>query len=112
MSTSSLLGIGPDNIPAEHRSTGIDSLGPSDASDSGSDSAGAYSNDSDTDRSGTGERSSVEPTPAPGNADILPDHVEQLAGNTDDAQLRRRGALSAEGLPHELPQNLDENQNT
>lgn len=62
MATSSLLGIDSDNLPPVHSATGIDSLGPSDASDSGSDSAGVYSadSDSDTDRFGTGERGSVE----------------------------------------------------
>lgn len=78
MATSSLLGIDTDNLPSAHSATGIDSLGPSDASDSGSDSAGAYSteSDSDTDRFGTGERASVEPNAPPSARDILPDHVE------------------------------------
>jgi hypothetical protein len=80
MATSSLLGIDADNLPLAHSATGIDSLGPSDASDSGSDSAGAYSteSDSDTDRFGTGERGSVEPDPQPSARDILPDHVENM----------------------------------
>lgn len=84
MATSSLLGIDTDLPPPGHRATGIDSLGPSDASDSGSDSAGAYSDepDSDTDRFGTGERRSAEPHEPPDAQDILPDHVESLA---DDA---------------------------
>lgn len=100
MATSSLLGIDPENIPAGHSSTGIDSLGPSDASDSGSDSAGVYSADSDTDRFGTGERSSVEPANPPSDRDILPDHVESLAGN-DDNLGRERDAPTAEELPSE-----------
>ena len=80
MATSSLLGIDSDNLPPVHSATGIDSLGPSDASDSGSDSIGAYSaeSDSDTDRHGTGERGSVEPLTPPMAQDILPDHVENL----------------------------------
>lgn len=78
MATSSLLGIDTDNLPATHSATGIDSLGPSDASDSGSDSAGAYGSepDSDTDRFGTGERSSVQPDEQAEARDILPDHIE------------------------------------
>ena len=48
MATSSLLGIDSDNLPPLHSATGIDSLGPSDASDSGSDSAGAYSDEPDS----------------------------------------------------------------
>lgn len=88
MATSSLLGIDTDLPPAGHRSTGIDSLGPSDASDSGSDSAGAYSDepDSDTDRFGTGERRSAEPHEPPDAQDILPDHVESLADDASAAE--------------------------
>lgn len=80
MATSSLLGIDAENLPTTHSPTGIDSLGPSDASDSGSDSAGAYGDepDSDTDRFGTGERSSAEPDERQDPRDILPDHVEAL----------------------------------
>lgn len=100
MATSSLLGIDPENIPAGHRSTGIDSLGPSDASDSGSDSAGVYSTDSDSDRFGTGERRSVDPSPAPSDRDILPDHIESVVGNEDEPR-RERGELSIEDLPRE-----------
>lgn len=86
MATSSLLGIDTDNLPATHRATGIDSLGPSDASDSGSDSAGAYSAeaDADTDRFGTGERSSVDNTAPPTARDILPDHVESMGTDEPD----------------------------
>jgi hypothetical protein len=78
MATSSLLGIDPDNIPTLHRATGNDSMGPSDASDSGSDSAGVYGTDpdNDTDRHGTGERASVEPGLHRESRDILPDHME------------------------------------
>jgi hypothetical protein len=85
MATSSLLGIDSDNLPAPHSATGIDSLGPSDASDSGSDSAGAYSDepDSDTDRFGTGERSSADLSERPDAQDILPDHIETLDTGTD-----------------------------
>lgn len=85
MATSSLLGIDADNLPPAHSATGIDSLGPSDASDSGSDSAGAYSDepDSDTDRFGTGERSSADPDEHPLSHDILPDHIESLAVGDD-----------------------------
>lgn len=86
MATSSLLGIDSDNLPASHSATGIDSLGPSDASDSGSDSAGAYSDepDSDTDRFGTGERSSADQSERTDAQDILPDHIETLDTGTGD----------------------------
>lgn len=103
MATSSLLGIDSDNLPPSHSATGIDSLGPSDASDSGSDSAGVYSadSDSDTDRFGTGERGSVEPDSATAR-DILPDHVESMRlGGPDD------GAGPDDGTQTDLDDALD-----
>lgn len=63
MATSSLLG--GSRLPEEISGKDVHALSPSDNSDSGSDAAGAYGDDelaSDTD------------------ADILPDHIEQLAG--------------------------------
>ena len=103
MATSSLLGVDADNLPPAHSATGIDSLGPSDASDSGSDSAGVYSaeSDSDTDRSGTGERADVEANPRPDARDILPDHVESLGAGTPGT--RQRPARAPLG-PDDLPQ--------
>ena len=86
MATSSLLGIDSDNLPHSHSATGIDSLGPSDASDSGSDSAGAYSDepDSDTDRFGTGERSSADLSERSDAQDILPDHIAAMDAGAED----------------------------
>lgn len=80
MATSSLLGIDNETTLASHNATGIDRLGPSDASDTGSDSAGAYSTegDSDTDRYGTGERGGVQPSEDPVASDISPDHIETI----------------------------------
>ena len=85
MANSSLLGIDADNLPPTHSATGNDSMGPSDASDSGSDSAGVYSADPemDTDRYGTGERASVEPGLHREARDILPDHMESLSSGDD-----------------------------
>ena len=126
MATSSLLGIDSENLPPLHSATGIDSLGPSDASDSGSDSAGAYSDepDSDTDRFGTGERSSADLSEHSNAQDILPDHIEALDGGADDATTaevdsdaerpthdQRAGTVRtpASGLPRadEMPQDED-----
>jgi hypothetical protein len=126
MATSSLLGIDSENLPPLHSATGIDSLGPSDASDSGSDSAGAYSDepDSDTDRFGTGERSSADLSEHSNAQDILPDHIEALDGGADDATPaevdsdaerpapdQRAGTVRtpASGLPRadEMPQDED-----
>lgn len=87
MANSTLLGIETENTLPSHTATGIDSLGPSDASDTGSDSAGAYGSeaDSDTDRFGTGERGGVEPSEDPVPRDILPDHIESVA-NVEPAE--------------------------
>jgi hypothetical protein len=77
----------PDNIPAGPdrslgRGHGIDALGPSDSSDSGSDMQGAPGTtpESDTDSTGTGERaaSSGEAEVSEG-ADVAPDHIESVA---------------------------------
>jgi hypothetical protein len=79
MATSSILG--GDHAPTWPRGSDVASLGPSDSTDSGSDTRGAFDFDelsSDTDSQGTGERSSVDPLNVPSDADILPDHVEGL----------------------------------
>jgi hypothetical protein len=104
MATSSILGgQRPATQPA---GTGIDALGPSDSSDSGSDvvherrmpteadnagELGAVPShpDSTTDAAGTGERASAEGNAEgePG-ADLLPDasfDVDELAADEDDA---------------------------
>lgn len=90
MATSSILGGTP--APARPKGTGTDVLGPSDSSDSGSDTLGerpmATGPDdpdnwgaqpsvpgSDTDRFGTGERASATPGQAHEDADILPDRI-------------------------------------
>jgi len=110
MATSSLLGIDADNLPPAHSATGIDSLGPSDASDSGSDSAGAYSaeTDSDTDRFGTGERGSVEPDAQATARDILPDHLEAVGSGESGSPRRgtRQGDAASLG-PDDLPQDVE-----
>jgi hypothetical protein len=116
MATSSLLGIDSDNLPPSHNATGIDSLGPSDASDSGSDSAGAYSDepDSDTDRFGTGERSSADLSETSSAQDILPDHIEAMGGDAEgsagdgpDAPDEGMTALRADGIPQDEDQEGD-----
>lgn len=113
MATSSLLGA--DRAPSLPSGTDVESLGPSDSTDSGSDSVGAFSEDelaSDTDAAGTGERSAIEPTLDADSRDILPDHVETVPrtrarpGDTsstgiegisgDDAALENLAALAGE----------------
>jgi hypothetical protein len=80
MATSSILG--GDWVPRRPGGTDVASLGPSDSTDSGSDTRGGFDDDelsSDTDAEGTGERNSVDPRNGPIDADILPDHIEGLA---------------------------------
>ena len=63
----------------------MQALGPSDNSDSGSDVTGAYSEEqlsSDSDSSGTGERSEVGLDSSTPGADILPDHIETEGGHS------------------------------
>ncbi len=86
MATSSLLGA--DRAPSLPSGTDVQSLGPSDSTDSGSDSVGAFSHDelaSDTDAAGTGERAAIEPALDADSRDILPDHVQAAPdGNPDE----------------------------
>ncbi|HTH73220.1 MAG TPA: chemotaxis protein [Trinickia sp.] len=97
--------LDPDNVPPTNdsephgRETGA--LGPSDSSDSGSDIAGAKRHDfdrdteldehaletgdaelaSDTDRAGTGERSSADgDSTLTDDADIEPDRIDKAPG--------------------------------
>ncbi|MCA8323053.1 chemotaxis protein [Burkholderia cepacia] len=105
--------LNPDNEPAgpddDNASRGRDgrALGPSDSSDSGSDTAGARrhpfdidspldehalergdaSLDSDTDRAGTGERASADgDSTFVEGADIEPDRTERLSGPDRDEE--------------------------
>jgi hypothetical protein len=76
---SSILG---GDMPAQNpdgRTAGL--LGPSDSSDSGSDSLGELGPEelgSDSDRHGTGERASVDMSMDGRSPDLLPDHVGRL----------------------------------
>lgn len=84
MATSSILG--GERVPTAPSGTDMASLGPSDLSDSGSDTLGAHSLDElegDSDSAGTGERPSIDEDLSVSGADILPDHLEQLAAEPD-----------------------------
>lgn len=79
MAYSSILG--GERAPVQPSGKGADLLGPSDSSDSGSDSIGELGQDdldSDSDRAGTGDRAGVEPQTGVSGADILPDRVVRL----------------------------------
>jgi len=81
--------VGPDRRVLEGH--GTSALGPSDSSDSGSDSQHAARRlgdallDSDSDRSGTGERAGATPdTEIEAGSDIAPDHVEEMPDEEDE----------------------------
>lgn len=78
MAYSSILGA--DVAPANPSGREAELLGPSDNSDSGSDTIGTQEADEDsTDASGTGDRGAVVGADAREGADILPDRVVNLA---------------------------------
>lgn len=75
-----------EQLPITGKGHGIESLGPSDLSDTGSDMQGIPHSgltddwDSDTDFTGTGERAGVD-RQVLSNGDILPDHIIDQNGN-------------------------------
>lgn len=77
MAYSSILGADPAPIQPSGRDA--DALGPSDRSDSGSDTYGTSEDHADSDSTGTGERGAVAGADAVEGADILPDRVVNLA---------------------------------
>jgi hypothetical protein len=80
MAHSSILGGERAAVQPSGRSA--DRLGPSDSSDSGSDTLGELGPDqinSDTDRFGTGERASADLRESGSGRDILPDHVDRAS---------------------------------
>ncbi|RYY84148.1 MAG: hypothetical protein EOO24_38040 [Comamonadaceae bacterium] len=76
MAYSSILGA--DSAPIQPSGRDADLLGPSDRSDSGSDSIGTAEAMDDTDSSGTGARGAVAGADAREGADILPDRIVNL----------------------------------
>ena len=85
MATSSILG--GEHAPEHVKGKDTNALGPSDNSDSGSDSQGVYGGDelsSDSDAEGTGERASAGFRGEDLNADIMPDHVEGPTNESED----------------------------
>lgn len=78
MAYSSILGADPAPVLPSGRNA--DALGPSDNSDSGSDTIGTPEAHADSDAVGTGERGAVTPnTEGREGSDILPDHVVELS---------------------------------
>ena len=82
MAYSSILGGERAPTQASGKTAGL--LGPSDSSDSGSDTMGELGDEqinSDGDRNGTGDRASADPFAGEAGADILPDRVVRLGGD-------------------------------
>ena len=78
MAYSSILGA--DTAPTQPDGREAELLGPSDNSDSGSDTIGTIEADQDTtDSAGTGDRAEVAGPDARDGADIMPDRVVNLA---------------------------------
>ena len=102
MARSSLLG--GERAAVYPSGRGADLLGPSDSSDSGSDSIGELGPDqlaSDSDRSGTGERGSADPMDSSAGADIRPDHIDRASfggdsGDSGDADVRELDQLAVD----------------
>ena len=99
MAKSSLLG--GERAPVYPSGRGADLLGPSDSSDSGSDSIGELGPDqlaSDSDRSGTGERGSADPMDGGSGADIQPDHIDRasVGGDSGGADTRELDQLAVD----------------
>lgn len=94
MAYSSILGA--DVAPVQPSGRDSEALGPSDNSDSGSDAAGTFEAQADSDSVGTGERGSVMPGEANEGADILPDHV--VAVSEEEEAL-----ATGEGFPDNDP---------
>ena len=78
MAYSSILGA--DKAPLEPEGREAELLGPSDNSDSGSDTIGTIEADDESTDSGlTGDRASIDGRDAREGADIMPDRVVNLA---------------------------------
>ena len=71
--------VGADVAPSNPSGREAELLGPSDNSDSGSDTVGTSEAHGDSDSVGTGERGAVAGRDAREGSDILPDRVVNLA---------------------------------
>jgi hypothetical protein len=81
MAYSSILGA--ERAPSQPSGRGADLLGPSDSSDTGSDTVGTDEAHADSDTGGTGERGAVAGEDAIEGADIMPDRIVQLGDAGD-----------------------------
>ncbi|HZN48960.1 MAG TPA: hypothetical protein VFB71_15155 [Ramlibacter sp.] len=87
--------VGADVAPSNPSGREAELLGPSDNSDSGSDTVGTSEAHGDSDSVGTGERGAVAGRDAREGSDILPDRVVNLAEG------------EVEGLPEDQPDDME-----
>ena len=85
MAYSSIMGA--DKAPTNPSGRDSDLLGPSDNSDSGSDTVGTSEAHEDSDSRGTGERGVVAGSDAREGGDILPDRIVNLADGDGATEL-------------------------
>jgi hypothetical protein len=85
--------VGAESAPTQPEGRDAERLGPSDNSDSGSDTLGTAEAHADSDMAGTGERGSVTPGEGREGGDILPDRVVNLR--------------DGEGLPEADPDGME-----
>jgi hypothetical protein len=99
MAYSSILGA--ETAPVHASGRDAEALGPSDNSDSGSDTIGTNEAHADSDAVGTGERGAVTPnTEGRAGADISPDRI--VVASDEDIALE-----SGEGFPERDPDALE-----
>jgi len=92
MAYSSILGA--ETAPQHPSGRNAELLGPSDNSDSGSDTIGTHEQHADSDAAGTGEIGSVDGDDAREGADIMPDRIVNLA----DGEVQDQRALEGQDL--------------
>ena len=94
----------PVRVPSENemlKGRGIQSVGPSDSSDTGADMMGIEGLDSASDRQGTGERMSLDRDLPGENGDIRPNRIVRaedagLGGGLDQAEEAQLGVTDEE----------------
>ena len=94
----------PVRVPSENemlKGRGIQSVGPSDSSDTGADMMGIEGLDSTSDRQGTGERMSLDRDLPGENGDIRPNRIVRaedagLGGGLDQAEEAQLGVTDEE----------------
>ena len=106
MAYSSILGA--EDAPEEPAGRSAEVLGPSDNSDTGSDTVGTHEAHADSDSAGTGERASVAQDMLDEGGDIMPDRVLGPAGGEGPAQADVDAQEFTDIDANEPPDDLDE----